>query len=150
MASTISDARTNLHAALLARFNAAGDPQVAFGAPAAYEEQEVVALLGVEASDEDDAVLGGARPREESFVLVVGIKVHGPDDDATTVDARGWEIADGVRDEVYDDRSLGGALNPTGWARVASQTSEGAQKVEDAPGWVIYIEVRVLCRARIS
>lgn len=149
MASAISDTRTNLHAALLSRFSGAGEPQVTFGAPDAYEEQEVVALLGVEAGDEDDAVLGGARPREESFVLVVAVKVHGPEDDAATVDARGWEIADGVRAEVYDDRTIGGALSPTGWARVASQTSEGAQAVENA-GWVIYIEVRVLCRARIS
>lgn len=149
MASTITATRTNLHAALTAAFSGAGQPQVAFGAPDAYEEQEVVAMLGVETSDEDDAVLGGARPRDESFTIVVAVKVHGPEDDAATVDARGWEIADEVRSLVYEDRTIGGALDPTGWARVASQTSEGAQAVENA-GWVIYIEVRVLCRARVS
>ena len=150
MASTISATRAALYSLLYARFSGAGDPQVTFGIPMANEEQEVVAMLGVETGDEDDAVIGGARPREESFTLVVKVKVYGPEDDSATVDARGWEIADTVRDVVYDNRTMSGALAPTGWARVSSQTSPGAQPIEDAPGWVIFIEVRILCRARIS
>lgn len=154
MASTISAARANLFAALTARPFAAptpeSTPQVTFGAPAAYEEQQVIALLGVEAGSEDDEVLGGPKPREEEYTLVVGVKVYDPAaETANAVDERGWSLADEVRDEVYADRSLGGALGGAGWARVSSQTSPGALAAEGG-GWVIFIEVRVLCRARVS
>jgi len=149
MASSISNARSSLYT-LLAAHSFPGNPvQVTFGAPSAYEDQEVVALMGVEAGDEDDAVIGGARPRDEEFTIVIGVKVHGPTDDAATVDVRGWLLADEVREVVYANRSLGAALTPSGWARVSSQTSVGAQSAEGG-GWVIFLEVRVLCRARVA
>lgn len=150
MASSISAARASLFSLLSARAWPAPAPQVTFGAPAAYEDQEVVALLGIEASDEENAVMGGARPRDEEFTIVVAVKVHDPAaDTAAAVDARGWVLADGVRDTVYTNLTLGSALTPSGWARVASQTSAGAQSAEGG-GWVIFIEVRVLCRARVN
>lgn len=148
MASTISAARAALYALLVAEEALAG-VQVTFGPPDAYEEQEVVALLGVETPDEDPATIGGARPREETFVLVVAVKVHGPSDDALTVDARGWALLDIVRSTVYANQTLAGALSQPGWARVASQTSDAVVPVEDG-GWVFFGEVRVLCRARVA
>lgn len=154
MASTISSSRQALYSMLAAHTFPGDAPQLAFGAPGAYEEQEVVLLMGVEAPDEDDALFGGPKPRDEIFTLVVGVKVHDPAGEAVDVDARGFALADEVRDVVYGDSTLGGSLSPAGWARIESQTTEGALPATDeggnALGWVIVIEVRVRCRARIS
>ena len=150
MSSAISAARSSLYT-LLAAHSFPGNPvQVTFGAPSAYEDQEVVALMGVEAGDEDDAVIGGARPRDEEFTLLVKVKVHDPAmASAGTVDARGWVLADEVREVVYADRTLAGALAPAGWALVSSQTSDGALSA-DGGGFVIFVDVRIRCKARVA
>lgn len=150
MASTIAGARQALYDALAAHVFPGTAPQVEFGSPLAYEEQEVVALMGVEAPDEDEAVFGGPRPRDEQFTLVVTVKVHDPAaESGSVVDARGFELADEVRDVVYADQSLSGALGTAGWARVESQTTEGAQPANGG-GWFMFIDVRVRCRARVA
>jgi hypothetical protein len=148
MASTISAARAALYALLAANTYPGAVPQVTFGPPDAYEEPEVIAMLGVESPDEEPAVIGGPRPREEQFVIVVGVKAHDPAGTATTVDARCWALADEVREVVYANQSLTNTLT-TGWARIASQTSDGAQPAEGG-GWVAFCTVKVLCRARVA
>jgi hypothetical protein len=149
MASTISAARAGLHALLDAHTWPAPRPQVTFGSPDAYEESEVVAMLGVETPDEEPAVIGGNKPREEQFVIVVAVKAHDPAGTAATVDARGWALMDEVREVVYADQTLAGALTGASWARIASQTSVGAQPA-DGGGWVYFGQTRVACRARIA
>lgn len=150
MASTISAARAALHALLVANTYPGTKPQVTFGPPDAYEDHEVVALLGVEAPDEEPAVIGGPKPREERFVIVVGIKAHDPAGTAGTVDARGWVLMDEVREVVYANQTLSGALSAPGWARVASQTSEHGAQPAEGGGWVFFGKVRVACRARLT
>lgn len=149
MASTISAARAALYALLAANTYPGAVPQVTFGLPAAYEEPEVVALLGVEAPEEAPAVIGGPKPREERFTLVVAVKAHDPAGTAGTVDARGWVLMDEVREVVYANQTLSGALTAPGWARIESQTSDGAQPAEGG-GWVLFGQVRVACRARLT
>lgn len=149
MASTVSAARAALHALLVAHSYPGAVPQVTFGPPDAYEEPEVVALLGVESPDEEPAVLGGPRPRDEFFVLIVGVKAHDPAGTATSVDARGWALADEVREVVYANQTLTSSLTAPGWARVESQTSDGAQPAEGG-GWVCFVKVRIFCRSRIA
>lgn len=149
MASTISAARAALFALLTANTYPGAAPQVTFGPPDAYEEPEVVALLGVEAPDEEPAVIGGPKPREERFVIVVAVKAHDPAGTAQAVDLRGWALADEVREVVYANQTLSGALSAPGWARIESQTSDGAQPAEGG-GFVCFVTVRVACRARLT
>lgn len=149
MASRISAARAALHAILAANTWPGAVPQVTFGRPDAYEEPEVVAMLGVETPDEEPAVIGGPKPREEQFVIIVAVKAHDPAGTAATVDGRGWALMDEIRELVYANETLSGALTAPGWARIASQTSEGAQPAEGG-GWVFFGRTRVACRARIA
>lgn len=150
MSTTAGTARVNLHTLLTADATVVSDGvQVTYGPPEAYEEQEVIALGGVETSDEDDAVIGGPAPRDETYVLLLRVKAHGPDDTAAEVDARGFALAERVRAVVYADRTIGGAMGSAGWARVSSITTEGVFPAEGG-GFVIFLTVRVLCRARIN
>lgn len=150
MASTISAARSALYDLLAARSWTGGTPQVEFGAPGGYEEQEVVALLGVEAPDEEPGVIGGPKPRDETFILVVAVKAHDPAaSTGQTVDARCFSLMDQVRTVVYANPTLSASLGTPGWARIASQTTEGALRAEGG-GWVMFGEVRVACRTRIA
>ena len=150
MSATVATARANLYDLIAADATVVADQvQVTYGPPDTHEEQEVIALGGVESHDEDDAVIGGARPREETYTLVVQVKAHGPENDPDVVDARGFELAEVVRSVVYADRSINGAMGPTGWARVSSITTDGVLPAEGG-GFVIYLTVRVLCRARIN
>lgn len=149
MASTISAARAALHALLAANTYPGAVPQVTFGPPDAYEEPEIIALLGVDAPDEEPAVIGGPKPREERFVIIVGVKAHDPAGTAATVDARGWALMDEVREVVYANQTLSGTLTAPGWARIESQTSVGAQPAEGG-GWILLGKVRVACRARLT
>ena len=149
MASTISAARAALFALLDAHAYPGAAPQVTFGPPADYEQQEVVAMRGVESPDEEPAVIGGPRPRNEQFVIIVDVKAHDPAGTAASVDARGWALMDEVREVVYADADLSGSLGTAGWARIASQTSDGALSAEGG-GWVFFGTVRILCQARIA
>lgn len=155
MASTISTARQNLYALLAAHHWPGEQPQVVYGYPLGYEEQEVVALGGVEDASEDPAALGGQR-HEETYVLLVEIKVYDAAGDADEVDRRGWQLADEVRSVVNTttegDRNLRGAVR---WARIGAQVSPGAVPAQSGPesaaeGWVIFITVRVVCAERIT
>lgn len=150
MASTISAARAALYALLVANTYPGSRPQVNFGPPDVYEEHDVVALLGVEAPDEEPAVIGGPKPREERFTIVVAVKAHDPAGTAATVDARGWVLMDEVRDVVYANQTLSGALSAPGWVRVGSQTSEDGAQPAEGGGWVFFGKVRVACRARLT
>lgn len=150
MASTISAARAALHALLAANTYPGAVPQVTFGRPDVYEEPEVIALLGVEAPDEEPAVIGGPKPREERFTIVVAVKAHDPAGTAATVDARGWALMDEVREVVYANQTLSGALSAPGWARIGSQTSEEGAQPAEGGGWVLFGKVRVACRARLT
>lgn len=156
MASSIGAARLALYDMLVDATWPTTTPQITFGAPAAYEEAEVVALTGVESESEEPAVIGGSRPRDETFVLVVTCKVHDPAaDTGQTVDARGFALMDVVRATVYADPALDGALSAPGWASISSQRSDGAvpaqgERVGTTAGWVLFGEVRIACRARIA
>lgn len=146
MATTIKPARANLHAALAAHTPFTGDDvQVTFGLPADHEEQEVVALGGIEDPDEEDAALGAQR-KEEAYVLLVLIKAHDPTGDAVSVDGRGFDLADEVRAVVHADRTLGGAVRD---ASATGTRTDGARAAEGG-GWVIFLTVAITCRARIT
>lgn len=149
MASTISAARAALHALLAANTYPGTQPQVTFGPPDAYEEPEVVAMLGVESADEDPAFFGEAGSRDEVFVIVVGVKAHDPAGTAASADARCWVLADEVREVVYANQTLTSTLSAPGYARISSQTGDGPVPAEGG-GWVAFCAVRVLCKAGIT
>lgn len=155
MASTISASRQYLYGLLFDHswpVNAAGEkPQVTFGAPVGHEEQEVVALGGVDVPTEEEVALGGGRT-EERYVLLVEIKVYDPAGEASDVDARGWELADEVRSLVRDDLTFGGAVR---YALPSALVSDGAVPARDddgraSGGWVIFLTVRIACAQRIT
>lgn len=154
MSSTISAARQGLHAALVAAAapgtgTAIEGVQVTFGPPAAYEEQRVVALLGVEAPSEEPRSLGGgnqAMQRDEVYTLVVGVKAHDPAGSAESVDADAWAMADAVWDAVNADLTLGGVLL---FALVEARVGDGPEPAQSG-GWAEIIEVRVRCTGRIT
>lgn len=151
MASTISAARSALYNLLAAASAAVGGPltgvQISWGDPSAYEEQEVVALLGVSSPDEVPASLGNLS-RDERYGIELRIKVYGPDDDAATVDGRAFFLADAVRSLVNSQPpTLSGTVT---FAQVASQRCDfGTQSVVDASGWICFIDMTVACTARV-
>ena len=146
MASSIAAARVNLHGLLTAATWPAPKPQVTFGAPDVYEEQEVVSLLGIQDADEEFAALGAAR-HAESYLLEVGVKAHGPGATAQVVDGRGFALADTVRGVVHANPTFPpDTVLP---AVVVSQTSDGAQAAEGG-GWVCFIRLLVRCQTRIT
>ena len=149
MASSIAAARLALHALLAAHTWPGNPPQVTFGAPDAYEEQEVVALLGVQDPDEEFAALGAQR-KAESYLLEVGVKAHDPGAaNAQTVDTRAFALAEGVRVVVNANPNFAGAVPITVLpAQVISQTSVGAQAAEGG-GWVCFVKLLVRCQTRI-
>lgn len=144
MASSISGARAALFELLAAESELDG-VQRTFGPPAAYEEQQVVSLLGLRDSDEDDAALGAQR-HEETYELEIALKAHDPAGTAESVDARGFAIADIVRRVVHSNRTLNATVRD---ARVISQTTVGVQAAEGG-GWVIFLSLFVRCRQRIT
>lgn len=154
MSSTISAARAALYAALAADPPpSTNDPdetiQVVFGDPAAYQEQEVVAVRGLRPpNDEEQVLLGPAQPQDEQYAIGVTVKVHNPAADAATVDARGFALADWVRQVVYADRTFGGVL--VLGATIASQTSPDGATPAEGGGAFIYIDLAVLCHGRTT
>jgi hypothetical protein len=146
MASSISAARAALYDMLSASALLNG-VQVTYGAPAAHEEAEVVALLGVRDPDEEPAALGIGR-KEETYQLEVGVKVHSRSGSAAEVDVRAYELADAVADAIEGsgDYTLSGTVD---WAYVAGPIGVGAQSAEGG-GWVCFLTVLVTCRARIE
>jgi len=149
MPSAISAARANLFDLMEADAGYA-DVQVTFGAPAGHEEQEVVALLGVDDADEEDVALGAQRS-DEVFVLEVGIKVYDPAGDAPEVDAKGFALYEVLRSVVNANRTLGGTVRR---AKVSRLRTDGAQPAEVeagmVQGWGIYLRVFVACAVRIT
>ncbi len=149
MASSISAARASLFD-MLSRSSLLNGVQVTYGAPAAHEEAEVVALLGVRDPEEEPAALGYGR-KEETYQLEVGVKVHGRDLEAAEVDTRAYALADAVADTIEGnaDYTLNGTVD---WAYVAGPTGVGAQSAQsaDGGGWVCFLTVLVTCRARID
>lgn len=154
--STIAPARAALYELLVADAPAATSQvptqlpkpvQVVFGPPAT-EQLEVIALLGVRAPDEDDGALG-ARRREESYDIEVGIKVHNPaagagSEAAMLVDARGFELAEWVRSVVHGHWTLSGTVRT---AAVTGQITDGVQLADR--GALIFLLLTVSCKAEI-
>lgn len=154
MASTISAARVALFNKLEQAAAGGGvlsDVQISWGDPLAYEEQEVVALLGISAPDEVPASLGNLS-RDESYGIEVRIKVYGPEDDAATVDGRAFAMADAVRSVVnVQPPTLSGTVR---FAQVTSQRCDaGVQPVLNESGsqtgWICFIDMTVGCSARV-
>ncbi len=148
MASTISAARAALFALLDANTYPGARPQITFGPPDAYEEPEVVAMLGVESPDEEAAALGAQR-REEVYVLIVGVKAHDPAGTAASVDARGFALADSVRSTIHATNTSRTLTNNVRSAEVIRQATDGVQPAEGG-GWVIFLRLAVQCRQRIT
>lgn len=154
--STIAPARAALHALLLAdapdrTANTHGELprpiQVSYGPPA-HEEMEVVALLGVRDVSEDAGAIG-ARRREEEYEIEVGIKVHDPaagagSEAAILVDARGFALAEWVRQTVHRHWTLSGTVRE---AAVTRQVTDGVQLAEK--GALIFILLTVECVAAV-
>lgn len=149
MASSIASARLALYDLLAAHTWPGVKPQVTFGAPDAYEEQEVVALLGVRDPDEEFAALGAQR-KAESYDLEVGVKAHDPGAvNAQAVDTRAFALAEAVRVVVNANPNFAGAPPTTVLpAQVISQTSVGAQAAEGG-GFICLIRLLVRCQTRI-
>ena len=151
MPSSISAARAALYAKLTAHASlGAGGLQVVYGPPDAYEEQEVVTLLGTVDTDEEPVTLGPGN-KDETYDLLVGIKVHDPAGTAEEVDARGYAIADAVAGAVEADGDL--TLNDTVmWALAGGPRTPNRLGVLPAKGggWVLFLEVPIRCRARVT
>lgn len=146
MASTIAAARVALYDLLVAASWPAPKPQITFGRPDAYEDQQVVALLGIQDPDEDFAALGAQR-HAESYLLEVGVKAHDPGATAQVVDTRAFGYADTVRGVVNANPTFPpDAVLPT---LVTSQTSDGAEPA-DGGGWVCFIRLLIRCQTRIT
>lgn len=147
MPSSIPGARANLFAALEAATWPDPQPQVVYGAPAAYEEQRVVAVLGFGPVGDEPAAIGQRR-QEETYRIEVAIKVHDPAaDDAAGVEAATMALYDVAWAVVHDDPTLGGAVT-VAWPGGADE-SPGAQAA-DKGGWVMFVSLFVACTARIS
>jgi hypothetical protein len=154
--STIAAARAALHALLLAdapaatavQFNHLPKPiQISYGPPA-HEEMEVVALLGVR-SPVEDVGAQGARRREETYELEVGVKVHNPaagagSTAAELVDARGFELAEWVRATVHGHWTLSGTVRSAG---VTRQVTDGVQLADK--GALIFLLLTIECEASV-
>lgn len=146
MASSIRLARSNLYNALAAAPALAG-VQVVFGAPAAYEEQEVVAVLGFGPVGDEPAAIGQHR-QEETYRIEVRIKAHDPAaDTGQSVELRAMALYDACWNVVHDNKTLGGAVTfcfPGG-----GDSSPGPQAAEGG-GWVEFVSLFVVCTARIA
>jgi hypothetical protein len=150
--STIAAARAALHALLLAGAPAqtaqpAQKVQISYGPPV-HEEMEVVALLGVRTPTEDVGALG-ARRREETYEIEVGVKVHNPaagagSAAAVLVDARGFELAEWVRSVVHRHWTLSGTVRAAG---VTRQITDGVQLADK--GALIFLLLTVECEAAV-
>jgi hypothetical protein len=146
MPSSIRLARANLFAALAASPALAGW-QVVFGAPDAYEEQKVVAVLGFGPVGDEPAAIGQRR-QQEQYRIEVRIKAHDPAaDSGAQVETDVMAAYDAVRDVVGDNPTLSGAVTialPAG-----TDESPGALSAEGG-GWVMFASAFVECVARIS
>lgn len=150
--STVAAARAALHALLVAGAPAqtaqpAQKVQIAYGPPV-HEEMEVVALLGVRDITEDAGAIG-ARRREEEYEIEIGVKVHDPaagagSDAAARVDARGFALAEFVRQTVHRNWTLSGTVRE---AAVTGQITDGVQLAEK--GALIFILLTVYCAAAV-
>ena len=153
MPSSIGTATANLHTLLEAAAWTAPTPQITFGPPDAYEEQQVVAVLNVEEPDESAAALGPLAKREEQYVVVVRAKAHDPA--ATTgkeVFLRVLALREVVRATVVANPTLATAVRecdvvgggPTGGPGL------GIVLPAEGGGFVAFSDARVLCKARIT
>lgn len=149
MASSILAARSALKSLLA---EALPGVQVTFGPPYAYEDPEVVAILGTINVGEEPEQLGQRRT-SESFGIVVQIKVHQIDGTAETTATRSYELAETVRSTVHDNLTLGLGGAVLLWALTTGTTSldeVDPQQPSDAGGWLSYLRVIVECEARIT
>lgn len=155
MGSSMGPATEALYDLLAARLYPPG-PQVAFGPPDDFEDQEVVCVLGIEEPDEESAVLGNQR-REERYNIDVRIKVHDPAADAgREVFLRALALREEVRSVVAANPTLkdtvrfaqvigGGLANAAGGA---SNTAIALHA--EGGGFVSFAAARVACQARIT
>lgn len=145
MASTISAARGALYDRLVTAAANGASPlfgvQISWGDPLSYEEQEVVALGGVSDPTADLDTLGGGHI-EESYTILVPWKVHGPEDDARTVDARGYAIAGGIQAVVDADRTFGDVVLLA--VADGGRSDKGAEPAQGG-GFVIFGTSNVTC-----
>lgn len=151
MGSTISAARAAVYAKLVAHASLGADGvQVVYGVPDAYEEQEVVALLGTVDTDEEAATVGPGN-KDETYDILVGVKVHKPEGTAAEVDARGYALADAVAAAVEgaSDYTLNGSVlwaltgGPRTPDRLGTRPAQGG-------GWVLFLEVPIRCKGRVN
>lgn len=152
--STITAATADLFARLEAAAEPAGSlegVQVTFGPPAAHEEQEVIALMGIRDAGEEYAALGAQR-REETYDIELGVKVHDPTsdaDNAAAAFARSRELVDAIEAIVHgssEGRTLGGSVRT---AHARTSRTDGIQPAEGG-GWVVFWRVYVTCAARLT
>lgn len=121
--------------------------QRVFGEPSAYEEQQVVAVLGFGPVGDEPAAIGQRR-QEERYRIEVKIKAHDPAaDDGQAVEDIAFDLYDAVWNVVHDNPTLDDAVTfcfPGG-----GDSSEGAQAAEGG-GWVMFVSLFVECTARIA
>lgn len=146
MPSSISAARVALYN-LLAAAPALAGVQVTFGEPAAYEEQEVVAVMGFGPVGDEPAAIGQRR-QQEGYRVEVKMKKHDPAaSTGQVVEQRAMALYDAVWNVVHDNATLGGSVTfafPGG-----ADSSPGAQPAQGG-GWVMFVSLFVDCTARIA
>lgn len=161
MASTIGASRaalkTLLDTAAATVGNALFGVQICFGPPDVYEEQDLVAILGIRDSQELSQVLGNQRPvRRERYDIRVAVKCHKPEGSAADVETRCVAMYEALRTVVLTNDRLGLAATAMAWCLPVGQESDGPVPVrksvsegrEVQDGWVMQMDMFIECVAR--
>lgn len=129
--------------------------QVTFGPPDQYEEQEIVAIIGVTALTEISRVLGPQpNKRDEEYSLDVAIRCEKPAGTAKETWTRGWAMYQAVRAIILANQTLTGTVftafpNPSETSGVVRPLAEDGTD-RRLPGWVIRIDMGIVCRYRAA
>lgn len=120
--------------------------QTTYGLPPTVEteEQEVVCMLGLEGPSEDVASLGSGNRREETYDIIVAVKVWKPDGTGRDVDSRAFTLVDLVRNTVLANRSLTQTVT---WAQPVAARTDGPVPLQE--GFIEIVELPIRCTARI-
>lgn len=126
--------------------------QFAFGPPDQYEENEVVALLGVTDLAEQSRVLGPQpNVRDENYSIDLAVKAYLPAGTSREAWDRGFDMYQAVREIVLLPANQ--KLNNTVmWAlpfpRDVVLNRPDGEDGKRLPGWVIRIDMGIACKAR--
>lgn len=161
MSTSIGRSRAALYTLLTAAAGNSSNPlynvQICFGPPDAYEEPELVAILGIRTNIERSVVLGPQpNVRDEQYDIEVAIKCHKPAGTSIEVETRCVEMYEAVRALITGNNRLGLTNLQLVWAFPTGEDSDGPVPVrkqvsdgrEVGDGWAMRFDLRVQCKAR--